>query len=123
MKELIANSKFVKVPSVNFRNAAGKSFTGKKLSEGREIKAKKGYALFVYPFAAEDGDAPIQLNQDGTYVDVDINKGDTVEVFASKTLHEKLKLAKVNDTVKILYAGKAVGSKGGEFNDFKVFVL
>lgn len=83
------NSSFKTVATINYKDKGTKP--GKFV--GKFIGVKVGVGQFnqkVYSFEAIDGDLPTVIKIEGVYVPVDINVGDTVEIWGCTTLNQIL---------------------------------
>lgn len=108
-------------PCTFLTDKVGDTFLGQKLNGPKEVKVGKG-VKYIYGFSVKGGTAAIQMkNADGKYAEVAVNEGDTVNVFATALLSEKLAKAQVGEVLEIVYNGKKKNAKGVDFHSFSVF--
>jgi len=75
-------------------------------------------------FVIKECTAPIKKKEGENLVEIEVQPGDEVGVFASGQLADKLSLAEIGNEIEIQYHGKKLNEKTGrEFNDFTVSVI
>ena len=112
-RKIISNKGGDYPPTVKITAAPGVSFVGKYLAIRDGIKTQYGPKA-VYQFAIQDTTAPIvRRAQNGGFVEVNVNVGDTVEIFSPPSvLDGMLRQVVVGETVKIVYTGLAPKKPG-----------
>ena len=105
------------------RAPVGRYFIGVLKAGPRVVRMRKGSGK-VYEFGILETDAPVQKkNQDGKFVEVDVNEGDVVSIFAPTALAGALTGAKLGEIVQIVYDGVKQTKNGTDFHSFNVDAL
>lgn len=114
----MSETTFAPTPSVKLTAKVGGYMVGKITEMGREVLAgpAKNWKYFVYTFAIKDTDLPVNVEKvkgSKKYDEVEPEDGDTVSIFATKSLHKLLSVFDLGMTVKITYNGTKPASKAG----------
>ena len=103
-RELISDGVGIKnTPLVAYRDSKPGYFTGKLIGCKRNVGENN---KTVWKFSVVDGDLPTKIKVDKDFIDVDVQPGDTVDMWGSTILDSLLSKAEVGETVKINYEGK-----------------
>lgn len=126
--EEVRGSPLSKTPILRFQEKVNSTFIGvlQKKKEGKQ----KG--SFIFEFIIEQGDVPTGKSTDAkdkkgriVYEDCEVNEGDTVTLFGSTQLNDKIGVGvQEGERIGILYRGVVPNPKTGRsFNDYKVVRL
>lgn len=120
------NKEFKNFASLDYKNptAGGTTFIGKFIS----AKAVKIAAVNknLYMFEVIEGDMPTTMKVGDAYPPVDVEEGDTVQLWGCASLdrsfYDDAGALRVNagDTIKLTYEGKKKSKKGTSFHAFIV---
>jgi hypothetical protein len=120
------NKEFKNVATLDFKNpkAVGTKFTGKFIST-KNVKVGL-VAKNIYTFEVIDGDMPTTMKVGNEFPPVDVEVGDTVQLWGCASLDRSFfddagnLRVNAGDTIKLTYEGKKKTKKGIIFHAFIV---